>query len=271
MLHPPYQTNVTVLYLILFYLFYLYIIKSLNFVGVFLVLMNQSNGVGSYSCIWPVCVFTCWAVVDGVLACSVRPVLCWNGDGSSYLTPWASVMKVACLCGLYSSCRCLLLRLSSFPSLCILTVYLHGSLLLSITVAGFQSCQTLCCLSSTQEDLLHFCGSTVVAFDAQPFLDLVVFWCDLCSAKLVSLFLFSYCIGFLPVMTSGCQVGLLSGIEEPFGSPSLTVLPFSLFEPFILWIHLIVGISGWMWYVWIPSHSQIVELIQHKVPGIVYV
>ena len=105
---------------------YLYIMKSLYFAGGFLVLNGRFVGVGGCSCILLGCVCCCmgWecCVIVLVLSISVGSLLCWDGDvGSSRLVIWAGRLKVTLL-RVNISCKCLLLRLKSFPSLCILTM-----------------------------------------------------------------------------------------------------------------------------------------------------
>ena len=101
--------------------------KCLYFSGGFLVLTGRFVGVGGCSCILSGCVcccmgWECCVIVLG-LSISVGSLLCWDGDvGSSRLVLWAGRLKVTLLSGLHISCKCLLLRLKCFPSLCILTM-----------------------------------------------------------------------------------------------------------------------------------------------------
>ena len=115
-----------------FIFIYLYIMKSLYFAGGFLVLTGWLVGwcwcwwlllyfVGLYLLLYGLGVL--WAGSVLVLSISVGSLLCWDGDvGSSRLVLWAGRLKVTLLSGLNISCKCLLLRLKSYPSLCILTM-----------------------------------------------------------------------------------------------------------------------------------------------------
>ena len=101
--------------------------KSLYFAGGFLVLTGRFVGGGGCSCILSGYICCCMGceccVIVLVLSISVGSLLCWDGDvGSSRLVLWAGRLRVTLLSGLNISCKCLLLHLKSFPSLCILTM-----------------------------------------------------------------------------------------------------------------------------------------------------
>ena len=95
--------------------------KSLYFAGGFLFLTGRFVDVGGCSCTLSGCVCCCMGlvccVIVLVLSISVGSLLCWDGDvGSSRLLLWAGRLRVTLLSGLNISCKCLLLRLKSFPS-----------------------------------------------------------------------------------------------------------------------------------------------------------
>lgn len=83
--------------------------KSLYFVGGFLVLTGRFDDVGGCSSILSGCVCSCmgWVccVVVLVLFISVGSWLCWGGDvGVSRLIPWAGRLKVTLFGRLNISC-----------------------------------------------------------------------------------------------------------------------------------------------------------------------
>ena len=185
-------------------------------------------------------------------------LVCWDCD--VVLIPWVGVSYVNHLSGLCTSQRCRLLHLNNFPLFCILIMSLPGSVHSSITVAGSHvwfSWRTDTLLP-IQESLLPS-GCSIVAvfcccYSSVTGLDYSLdYWC---STTLLTSSLSSNRIGFLLVMANGSQIESFLRLTGLFDSLSLTVLLFPrlflLSAPYVLWIHLIVGISGLMWCAWIP-------------------
>ena len=114
--------------------------KSLYYSGGFLFLWVGLLVLVGCSFILLGCVCCCmgWecCVIVLVISISVGSMLCWDGDvGLSRLVIWAGRLRVNLLSGLNISCNNLLLCLKSFSLLCILMMWLRGSVHMSTTIA----------------------------------------------------------------------------------------------------------------------------------------